>query len=174
MIRPTPEGASYESTLPVLGVPVRLRSNEPELIAAFERSLGRWRVLEGRSALLSDARVEGALWVGAGEEGADRPIPARVHSLCRPAEMSIAKAATLLAVLAALPLWPLAAAAAPVPVRFAEGVRRDGITDVVLLGMGGSSLAPEVLRAVVGVAAGAPRFTMLDSTDPAAVAERAP
>ena len=31
---------------------------------------------------------------------------------------------------------------------FAEGVQRDGFTDVVLLGMGGSSLAPEVLRAV--------------------------
>jgi glucose-6-phosphate isomerase len=53
--------------------------------------------------------------------------------------------------------------------RFASEVRRDGITDVVLLGMGGSSLAPEVLRAVVGVAPGAPRFQMIDSTDPAAV-----
>ena len=52
---------------------------------------------------------------------------------------------------------------------FAETVRRDGFTDVVLLGMGGSSLAPEVLRAVVGVGPGWPRFHMLDSTDPAAV-----
>ena len=52
---------------------------------------------------------------------------------------------------------------------FAEGVRRDGFTDVVLLGMGGSSLAPEVLRAVVGAAPGWPRLHMLDSTDPAAV-----
>jgi glucose-6-phosphate isomerase len=52
---------------------------------------------------------------------------------------------------------------------FAGSVRRDGFTDVVLLGMGGSSLAPEVLRAVAGVAAGWPRFHMLDSTDPAAV-----
>jgi len=52
---------------------------------------------------------------------------------------------------------------------FGGDVRRDGITDVVLLGMGGSSLAPEVLRAVVGVASGAPRFQMIDSTDPAAV-----
>jgi len=49
---------------------------------------------------------------------------------------------------------------------FAEGVRRDGFTDVVLLGMGGSSLAPEVLRSIVGVAAGWPRFHMVDSTDP--------
>jgi glucose-6-phosphate isomerase len=52
---------------------------------------------------------------------------------------------------------------------FAAGVRRDGITDVVLLGMGGSSLAPEVLRSIIGVAPGSPRFFMLDSTDPAAV-----
>jgi glucose-6-phosphate isomerase len=52
---------------------------------------------------------------------------------------------------------------------FAGGVRRDGFTDVVLLGMGGSSLAPEVLRAIVGTAAGWPRFHMLDSTDPDAI-----
>jgi len=49
---------------------------------------------------------------------------------------------------------------------FAAGIRRDGFTDVVLLGMGGSSLAPEVLRSIVGVAPGSPRFHMLDSTDP--------
>ena len=52
---------------------------------------------------------------------------------------------------------------------FAAAVKGDGFTDVVLLGMGGSSLAPEVLRAVVGVAPGWPRLHMLDSTDPAAV-----
>ena len=46
---------------------------------------------------------------------------------------------------------------------FAAAVRRDGFTDVVLLGMGGSSLAPEVIRAVVGVARW-PRFRILDST----------
>jgi len=52
---------------------------------------------------------------------------------------------------------------------FASAVKRDGFTDVVLLGMGGSSLAPEVLRAVLGVAPEWPRLHMLDSTDPAAV-----
>jgi glucose-6-phosphate isomerase len=52
---------------------------------------------------------------------------------------------------------------------FAHGVRSDGFTHVVLLGMGGSSLAPEVLRAVLGVGPGWPQFHMLDSTDPAAV-----
>ena len=52
---------------------------------------------------------------------------------------------------------------------FAGSIRDAGFTDVVLLGMGGSSLAPEVLRQVIGVAAGYPRFRMLDSTDPDAV-----
>src|SRR5262249_36029627 len=52
---------------------------------------------------------------------------------------------------------------------FAEAVRRDGIQHGGLLGMGGSSLAPEVMRAVLGEAPGAPVFTMLDSTDPAAI-----
>ncbi|HEV3140765.1 MAG TPA: hypothetical protein VGY57_09630, partial [Vicinamibacterales bacterium] len=50
---------------------------------------------------------------------------------------------------------------------FADRIKRDGFTDVVLLGMGGSSLAPEVMRAILGVAFGRPRFHMLDSTDPA-------
>ena len=52
---------------------------------------------------------------------------------------------------------------------FADSIRQDRFTDVVLLGMGGSSLAPEVLRRVVGVAPGFPRFRMLDSVDPEAV-----
>ena len=51
----------------------------------------------------------------------------------------------------------------------ADDIRQSGFNDVVLLGMGGSSLAPEVLRAVVGIASGWPRLHMLDSTDPAAV-----
>jgi glucose-6-phosphate isomerase/transaldolase/glucose-6-phosphate isomerase len=57
---------------------------------------------------------------------------------------------------------------------FAGRVKTDGFTDVVLLGMGGSSLAPEVLRAVLGVAPGWPRLHMLDSTDPDAVRAVAP
>lgn len=52
---------------------------------------------------------------------------------------------------------------------FADDVRSAGFTDAVLLGMGGSSLAPEVLRAIVGTAPGGLRLHMLDSTDPAAV-----
>ncbi len=52
---------------------------------------------------------------------------------------------------------------------FAESVRRDGFTDAVLLGMGGSSLAPEVMRAILGTGRDGLRLHMLDSTDPAAV-----
>ena len=51
----------------------------------------------------------------------------------------------------------------------AESIRDDGVTDIILLGMGGSSLAPEVLRASIGVAPGFPRFHVLDSVDPDAV-----
>jgi len=52
---------------------------------------------------------------------------------------------------------------------FAGGVRDDGLRDVVLLGMGGSSLAPEVLRRSVGGQPGRPRLHVLDSTDAATV-----
>jgi glucose-6-phosphate isomerase len=53
--------------------------------------------------------------------------------------------------------------------KFAEGIKSEGFTDAVLLGMGGSSLAPEVLRSVVGTSPGWLRLHMLDSTDPAAI-----
>jgi transaldolase/glucose-6-phosphate isomerase len=52
---------------------------------------------------------------------------------------------------------------------FADEVRADGYTDAVLLGMGGSSLAPEVLRRTFGVADGHLDLHVLDSTDPQAV-----
>jgi transaldolase/glucose-6-phosphate isomerase len=54
--------------------------------------------------------------------------------------------------------------------QFAAQVRTDGFTDVVLLGMGGSSLAPEVLRRSFGHAAGHPTLHVLDSTDAATIA----
>jgi transaldolase/glucose-6-phosphate isomerase len=52
---------------------------------------------------------------------------------------------------------------------FAKDLRGRGFTDVVLLGMGGSSLGPEVLAETFGPQAGWPRFHMLDSTDPAQI-----
>ncbi|HEV57006.1 MAG TPA: bifunctional transaldolase/phosoglucose isomerase, partial [Phycisphaerales bacterium] len=50
-----------------------------------------------------------------------------------------------------------------------DGALADGYTDVLLLGMGGSSLAPEVFSKVFGETAGALRLAVLDSTDPGAV-----
>ena len=54
---------------------------------------------------------------------------------------------------------------------FAAEVAEEGYTDCVLLGMGGSSLAPEVLRRSYGAAAQHGRLCLhvLDSTDPGAV-----
>ena len=52
---------------------------------------------------------------------------------------------------------------------FAADARSEGITHVLLLGMGGSSLAPEVLERVCVSGPGAPTLDVLDSTDPAAV-----
>jgi transaldolase / glucose-6-phosphate isomerase len=54
--------------------------------------------------------------------------------------------------------------------RFAEEVAADGLTHAVLLGMGGSSLAPEVFRRVFGVAESMLDLGVLDTTHPNAVA----
>jgi glucose-6-phosphate isomerase len=52
---------------------------------------------------------------------------------------------------------------------FVEEVRAEGVTDVLLLGMGGSSLAPELFATTFAPPPGSPRVRILDSTDPAAV-----
>jgi transaldolase / glucose-6-phosphate isomerase len=57
----------------------------------------------------------------------------------------------------------------PSLVAFADDVRAAGFTHAVLCGMGGSSLAPEVLRRSLGLRRGHLDLTVLDSTDPAAV-----
>jgi len=50
-----------------------------------------------------------------------------------------------------------------------DAVAAEGYTDVLLLGMGGSSLAPDVYSRVFGSADSPLRLAVLDSTDPAAV-----
>lgn len=59
--------------------------------------------------------------------------------------------------------------------RLGVELKAEGIRDIVLLGMGGSSLAPEVFSSVIGRADGSPVLHVLDSTDPAQLlaAERA-
>ncbi len=52
---------------------------------------------------------------------------------------------------------------------FAQDVKARGFTDAVVLGMGGSSLGPEVIALTYGHRQGFPRLHILDSTDPAQV-----
>jgi transaldolase / glucose-6-phosphate isomerase len=57
---------------------------------------------------------------------------------------------------------------------FVEEVRSAGFKRVLLLGMGGSSLAPEVMEKIfAGVTTGGLPFAILDSTDPVQVADMA-
>lgn len=56
-------------------------------------------------------------------------------------------------------------------IEFSDGVRKDGIKHCVLMGMGGSSLCPIVLRETFGIRAGYPELIILDSTSPAAVTD---
>jgi transaldolase/glucose-6-phosphate isomerase len=55
----------------------------------------------------------------------------------------------------------------------AEAVQAEGYTDVLLLGMGGSSLAPELFNSVFGPDAQGLELSVLDSTDPGAVLAQA-
>ena len=52
---------------------------------------------------------------------------------------------------------------------FADDVKSAGFSDILLLGMGGSSLCPEVLALTFGQTPGFPRLHILDSTDPAQI-----
>jgi transaldolase/glucose-6-phosphate isomerase len=52
---------------------------------------------------------------------------------------------------------------------FAQKVRGQNFTDAVVLGMGGSSLGPEVMARTFEKKAGFPKLHVLDSTDPAQV-----
>jgi transaldolase/glucose-6-phosphate isomerase len=52
---------------------------------------------------------------------------------------------------------------------FASRVKREKFTDAVVLGMGGSSLGPEVLAETFPKKSGFPKLHVLDSTDPAQV-----
>ena len=52
---------------------------------------------------------------------------------------------------------------------FADEAKADGFTHAALLGMGGSSLGPEVIRRSFGTVDGGMELHVLDSTDPSAV-----
>lgn len=65
--------------------------------------------------------------------------------------------------------------ASKAPARFpllhnlADALRSEGAADIVLLGMGGSSLAPLVLSRILGNAPGYPRLHVVDTTSPIVV-----
>ncbi len=52
---------------------------------------------------------------------------------------------------------------------FSEEVRKSGFTHAVVLGMGGSSLCPDVCRFTFGLRKGYPELLVLDSTNPSSV-----
>ncbi len=52
---------------------------------------------------------------------------------------------------------------------FQEEVKSAGIKSVILLGMGGSSLAPEVMNFICQKSSGTPKLFILDTTDPASI-----
>ena len=53
--------------------------------------------------------------------------------------------------------------------KLADDIQRAGLTHVLLLGMGGSSLGPEVFAETFGRQNGRPELLVLDSTDPAQI-----
>ncbi|MFB2771014.1 bifunctional transaldolase/phosoglucose isomerase [Pelatocladus sp. BLCC-F211] len=53
--------------------------------------------------------------------------------------------------------------------KLAEEVKSTGFKDAVVLGMGGSSLCPEVMKLTFGKVLGYPELHVLDSTDPAQI-----
>ena len=111
------------------------------------------------------AAVEPA-FARADEEGLVRRIWARDHRVWKPDPTEVSDRLGWLDIAARME--PQTAD----PERFAAAVRDAGYTDVLLLGMGGSSLAPEVLARTFGPQPGGLRLAVLDSTDPRAVAAR--
>jgi transaldolase/glucose-6-phosphate isomerase len=59
---------------------------------------------------------------------------------------------------------------APNMIEFVDEIRKAGYKDVLLLGMGGSSLAPQVFMKTFGESEGYPRLRVLDTVDPDSIA----
>jgi glucose-6-phosphate isomerase len=68
-----------------------------------------------------------------------------------------------------LTVYETMAGSLPQLTEFAGWVQSLGFRQAVLLGMGGSSLAPEVFQRTFGAAPGFPELIVLDTTDPAAI-----
>nr|HQU73201.1 bifunctional transaldolase/phosoglucose isomerase [Calditrichia bacterium] len=111
------------------------------------------RVINNRLLLLKDKETYQRLWQKDHTLWKENPqeIANRLGWLDSPAEMAAA-------------VEELAA--------FTKQAVQDGFTHAMLLGMGGSSMAPEVFRYSFGVKKGYLDLVVLDSTDPGAVLDR--
>ncbi|HEX5760703.1 MAG TPA: hypothetical protein VF121_16060 [Thermoanaerobaculia bacterium] len=121
-----------------------------------------WEGMElrlGASAGAVEARL--ARWE---EEGFGRRLWARDATLWSPQPLP-----ELADRLGWLGLHETMAAELPELERFGAALAAEGVRDLVVLGMGGSSLAPEVFQRALGNAPGHPRLAVLDSTHPDAV-----
>jgi transaldolase/glucose-6-phosphate isomerase len=98
-----------------------------------------------------------------GEQHVVRRVWERDHTLWKPEPAEIADRLGWLTVIDQM------LTEAPALRAFARSVADDGMRSTVLLGMGGSSLAPEVLATTFGIAEGMLDLHVLDTTDPAAV-----
>lgn len=120
--------------------------------AELELSLGSLaESVDGRLAEWESAGLARRIWAKDPTVWAETDLPEltdRLGWLTLPAEM---------------------AGSVPGLVEFADEISSDGLRHVVLLGMGGSSLAPEVYQATFGNPPGRPGLIVLDSTHPGAV-----
>lgn len=73
----TPATLPHGATIPVLGIPVRFRSNAARVIEIAESAFGAWRILERTPAFVAQAGVDVRFIVGAGDEGAGAHAPLR-------------------------------------------------------------------------------------------------
>ena len=110
-----------------------------------------------------DTAVDGRLSRMAGDDVVRR-MWARDHTLWKPDPTEIADRLDWLTVIDAM-FEQLSSLT-----DFASEVAADGYTTAVLMGMGGSSLAPEVFSKTFGAAPGALSLEVLDTTDPADIA----
>lgn len=140
--------ASYESLLQSLEEKRRrLRAG----VCAVSSSLGHYQsAVERTLASLEEKRIVSRIW-------------SHDHTVWRPEPTEITDRLGWLHIIEPM------LEALPRLESFAEKVRAAGYTHALLLGMGGSSLAPEVMRKVFGVAPGYLDLGSLDSTSPEAV-----
>ncbi len=117
---------------------------------------------EGR--VTSTAAIE-AILSGLDRSKAVQRVWRRDHTLWRPDPYEIANRLGWLDIIGAMQGESAALAL------FAREIQAEGYQHVVLLGMGGSSLGPEVLCQTFGTVSGFPRLIVLDSTVPAQLRE---